>query len=137
MVSKKEIKENGTKKLVSFRTHANPGYQPKEKACSFSEDFVDNDSISLNEIINRFNRGQRLTGINYDLNPNLIPESAGSEYDDPDNLYPIRCDDIVDVKQAELDVKRKKDMIAQEVESLKQAQQQAQQAQQASEQVTT
>lgn len=124
MASKKRKVEE-TKKVVSFRTHANPGYQPKEKACAVSEDFVDNDSISLSEIIDRFNRGQRLTGINYDLNPNLIPENAGSEFDDPDSLYPIRCDDIVDVKAAEADVKHRKDMIAQEVDKLKQAQQQA------------
>lgn len=128
MKKKEQFKENETKKVVSFRTHASPGYQPKEKACSKSEDFVENDSVSLNEIIDRFNRGQRLQGINYDLNPNLIPSSAGSEYDDPDNLYPIRCDDIVDVKQAELDIKNRKDFIAQEAEKLKQAQQQAQQA---------
>lgn len=116
----KERKVEEMNKVVSFRTHANPGYQPKEKASSFSEDFVDNDSISLNEIINRFNRGQRLTGINYDINPNLIPEKAGSEYDDPDSLYPIRCDDIVDVKLAELDIKHRKDVFANEVEKMKQ-----------------
>lgn len=123
----KKSKVEETNKVVSFRTHANPGNQPKEKACSFSEDFVDNDCVSLSEIIDRFNRGQRLTGINYELNPNLIPENAGSEYDDPDSLYPIRCDDIVDVKQAERDVKHRKDMIAQEAEKMRQAQQQAQQ----------
>lgn len=127
MASKKQKVEE-RKKVVSFRTHANPGYQPKEKACSVSEDFVDNDSVSLSEIIDRFNRGQRLTGINYDLNPNLIPENSGSEFDDPDSLYPIRCDDIVDVKNAERDIKHRKDMMAQEAEKLKQAQQQAQQA---------
>lgn len=134
---KKKVKkeEVETKKVVSFRTHGKPGYQPKEKACSKSEDFVANDSVPLNEIIDRFNRGQRLTGVNYDLNPNLIPAKAGAEFDDPDDLYPIRCDDIVDVKEAELDVKRKKDMIAQEVAKLREAQQQAQQ--QASEQVPT
>lgn len=124
-MSKKPKNEVETKKVVSFRTHAAPGIQPKEKACSVSEDFVDNDCVSLNEIIDRFNRGQRLTGVNYDLNPNLIPSSAGSEFDDPDSLYPIRCDDIVDVKQAELDIKHRKDMIAQEAEKLKQVQQQA------------
>lgn len=124
-MSKKTKNEVETKKVVSFRTHTLPGSQPKEKACSVSEDFVDNDCVSLNEIIDRFNRGQRLTGVNYDLNPNLIPTSAGSEFDDPDSLYPIRCDDIVDVKQAELDIKHRKDMIAQEVEKLKQAQEQA------------
>lgn len=128
MKQKKQFEEIGKKKVIPFRTHFSPGYQPKEKACSKSEDFVENDSVSLNEIIYRFNRGQRLQGINYDLNPNFISSSVGSEGDDPDNLYPIRCDDIVDVKQAELDIKRKKDMIAQEVEKLKQAQEEAQKA---------
>ena len=123
---KKKLKDEvETKKVVSFRTHANPGYQPKEKACSVSEDFVDNDSVSLNEIIDRFNRGQRLSGINYDLNPNLIPSTAGSEYDDPDSLYPIRCDDIVDVKNAEAEVKNRRNVYEAELKKFKEQQQQA------------
>lgn len=124
-MKKKKKQEVETKKVVSFRTHANPGYQPKEKACATSEDFVDNDSISLNEIIDRFNRGQRLQGVNYDLNPNLIPKNAGAEYDDPDSLYPIRCDDIVDVKNAEAEVKARRAAYVKSVEELKRAQQQA------------
>ena len=121
MIPKSNLESN----VIKFRTHLNPLSQPIEKANSFSEDFVDNDSLSLNEIINRFNRGQRLTGINYELNPNLISDQLGDDADDPDNLYPIRCDDIVDVKQAEFDLKLRKDAFESHIKEKQESQIQA------------
>lgn len=95
-------------KKSKFRTPYSNQSFTKEKNNGVAPDFVDKDYVPLSEVIDRFNRGQRLTGINYGLNENLIPETAGSEFDDPDSLYPIKCDDIVDVKNAEFDVKARK-----------------------------
>lgn len=106
MATKKIKKE--TKKSSPFRTPYSNQSFTKERNNGVAPDFVDKDYIPLSEVIDRFNRGQRLTGINYELNDNFLPETAGKEFDDPDLLYPIRCDDIVDVKTAEVDVKARK-----------------------------
>lgn len=106
MATKKIKKE--TKKISPFRTPYSNQSFTKERNNGIAPDFVDKDYVPLSEVIDRFNRGQRLTGINYDLNDNFLPDKAGKEFDDPDSLYPIRCDDIVDVKNAEVDVKARK-----------------------------
>lgn len=102
-ITKKEIK-----KLSPFRTPYSNQSFTKERNNGVAPDFIDKDYVPLSEIIDRFNRGQRLSGVNYEVNDNFLPGNAGKEFDDPDSLYPIRCDDIVDVKNAEVDVKARK-----------------------------
>lgn len=70
----------------------------KEKCSSTSEDLVENATPSLSELVDKFNRGQRLTGVNYGINPNLVHESV-QNCDEPDDIIPVRCHDIVDVEE--------------------------------------
>lgn len=107
MVAKK-IEKSKARSSSIFRTPYKNQSFTQERNNGVAPDFVDKDYVPLNEVIDRFNRGQRLTGINYGLNDNFLPDKAGAEFDDPDSLYPIRCDDIVDVRQAEVDVKARK-----------------------------
>lgn len=80
-----------------------------ERCSSNSEDFVENATPSLSELIEKFNRGQRLTGVNYGINPNLVPSST-ENCDEPDDLIPIRCRDIVEVEEvAHMHYNHKKD----------------------------
>lgn len=94
-----------------------------ERCSSKSEDFVENATPSLSELIDKFNRGQRLTGVNYGINPNLVPESM-ENCDEPDDLIPVRCRDIVEVEEfAQMHNERKRDF-EKRVEKLKENNQQ-------------
>lgn len=74
-----------------------------EKCCAKSEDFVPNATPSLSELIDKFNRGQRLTGVNYGINPNFISTSVddGDKKDDflPSDVIPQRINDIVEAEE--------------------------------------
>lgn len=75
-----------------------------EKCCAKSEDFVPNATPSLSELIDKFNRGQRLTGVNYGINPNFMPSGIddGDKKDDflPSDVIPHRISDIVEAEEA-------------------------------------
>lgn len=95
----------------------------KERCSSKSDDFVDNATPSLSELVEKFNRGQRLTGVNYGINPNLVPEGM-ENCDEPDDVVPIRVRDIVEVEEiARMHNERKKDF-KNRVEKLKENNQQ-------------
>lgn len=103
----------------------------KERCSSKSEDLVENATPSLSELVDKFNRGQRLTGVNYGINPNLVPSSM-ENCDEPDDLIPVRCRDIVEVEEiAQMHNERKQDF-KKRVEKMKENNQQN-----ASEQVPT
>lgn len=95
-MSEKKLPSEDVKKSSRFRTPYTNNLIT-EKCCSKSEDFVENATPSLSELVDKFNRGQRLTGVNYGINPNLVPESMANS-DEPDDIIPVRCHDIVDVE---------------------------------------
>lgn len=95
-MSKKEKIAEIENKSIRFRTPYT-ARRTKEKCCSHSEDFVENATPSLSELVDKFNRGQRLTGVNYGINPNLVSEGV-KNCDEPDDIIPVRCHDIVDVE---------------------------------------
>lgn len=101
-----------------------------EKCCAKSEDFVPNATPSLSELVDKFNRGQRLTGVNYGINPNFISSAIddGDQKDDllKSDVVPIRIHDIVeaeemkafaDYQKQELEKKRKKQQVSEQVPS--------------------
>lgn len=96
-----------------------------ERCSSKSEDLVENATPSLSELVDKFNRGQRLTGVNYGINPNLVSKDIpDSECDEPDDVIPIRVRDIVEVEEiAQMHNERKKDF-KERVEKLKENNQQ-------------
>lgn len=104
-----------------------------ERCSSKSEDLVQNATPSLSELVDKFNRGQRLTGVNYGINPNLVSISVpDSECDEPDDMVPIRVRDIVEVEEiAQMYNERKQDL-KKRVQKVKENNQQN-----GSEQVTT
>lgn len=92
----KSILAKEENKSIRFRTPYTNNLVT-ERCCSKSEDLVENATPSLSELVDKFNRGQRLTGVNYGINPNLVPESL-EHCDEPDDVIPVRCYDIVDVE---------------------------------------
>lgn len=94
-----------------------------ERCSSESEDFVENATPSLSDLVEKFNRGQRLTGVNYGINPNLVPIDMVN-CDEPDDVIPVRCRDIVEVEEiARMHNEHKKDF-EERVKKLKESNQQ-------------
>lgn len=121
-MSKSKKVANEVKQSNRFRTPYTKNLIT-ERCSSKSEDFVDNATPSLSELIEKFNRGQRLTGVNYGINPNLVPSSV-ENCDEPDDIIPIRVRDIVEVEEiAQMHNERKSDF-KKRIEKLKEDHQQ-------------
>lgn len=121
MSTKKKVAEE-KKQSIPFRTPYTKNLIT-ERCNSKSEDLVENATPSLSELVDKFNRGQRLTGVNYGINPNLVPEGMENA-DEPDDVVPIRIRDIVEVEEiAQMHNEHKKDF-EERIKKLKESNQQ-------------